>query len=308
MIVVLAGGVGGSKFVKGVSLAADEEVTAIINTGDDFERFGLHISPDIDINLYALANVIHEQGWGFKDESYNCQSILSTIYQEDCWFNLGDKDLATHIYRTHLLKQQKTLTEITDLMCQKMGISTRIVPMCNESVQTYIETPEGNIHFQEYLVKRKMEDRVLDIHFMGAESAQPAPGIIESIGSADMIFIAPSNPFVSIGPIFSVPGIREAIRKSDAKVAAVSPIIGGKAVKGPAERMMRDLNIDVSPIGIASLYRDLLDVIIIDDQDKKYEGELENDGLHVLVTNTIMDSDESKKMLANDVIQFVKRL
>lgn len=305
MVLILAGGVGGSKFVKGASLV-EEDVMAIINTGDDFERFGLYISPDIDINLYTLANLIHEQGWGFKDETYSSQSVLSEIYGEDCWFNLGDKDLATHIFRTHLMKENKTLTEITAILCERLGIKARVIPMSNEPVQTYINTPEGVIHFQKYLIKRNMSDQVLGIHLSGIEHAKPAPGMMDAIHSAKMIVLAPSNPFVSIGPILAVPGIRNAIRESKAVVAAISPIIGGKAVKGPAAKMLADLQVEVSPIGIAKLYEDLLDVMVIDRQDEQYRKQLEHHGFDVLVTNTILDSDQRKANLAKEVIEFIK--
>lgn len=307
MIVVLAGGVGGSKFLKGLSSTA-EEIKAVINTGDDIERFGLHISPDVDINLYTLGNVIHEQGWGFKNESYACQTVLAEIYNQDCWFNLGDKDLATHIYRTHLLKQGKTLSQITAHMCSKLNIPIDIFPMSDNCVTTYIETDDGRIHFQEYLIKRKMTDRVIDIVFEGKDTAQPAQGILESIQAANMILFAPSNPLVSIGPILSIPGIKEAIKKSKAKVAAISPIVGGGVIKGPADRMMKDLGIEVSPAGIADYYGDLLDAIVIDEQDSSYRHSLEENDLHVLVTDTIMTSDQKKNRLAKQVVDWFKQL
>ncbi|WP_047154808.1 2-phospho-L-lactate transferase [Aneurinibacillus tyrosinisolvens] len=306
MIVTLAGGVGGSKFLKGLASATKEEVLAIINTGDDIERFGLYISPDIDINIYTLANVIHQQGWGFKDETYSCQNVLSEVYSEDCWFNLGDKDLATHIYRTFLLKQNKSLSEITLKMCEEWKIPIQILPMANESVTTYIQTPEGRFHFQEYLIKRGMSDQVLKIEFDGIENARPAPGILEAIDKSDVILIAPSNPLVSIHPILSVPGMKEAIRESNAKVVAVSPVVGGNVIKGPGARMLRDLGIEVSPVGVALCYQGLIDGIVIDEQDQEYREHLQQLNLEVLVTDTIMDSDNKKSMLAKQVIDFVK--
>lgn len=309
MIVVLAGGVGGSKFNKGLSLTTQEDIVAIINTGDDIERFGLYISPDIDINIYSLANMIHEQGWGFKDETYACQNVLSEVYNEECWFNLGDRDIATHIYRTHLMKQGKRLSEITSSMCNKWDIPISIYPMTNEQVTTYIETPEGSFHFQEYLIKRKMNDHVLGVNFKGIETAKPAPGILEKIANAEMIIFTPSNPLVSIHPILSVPGIKNAIKDAKAKVVAVSPIIGGNVVKGPLYRMMTNLDMEVSPCGLASFYHDILDGIVIDHRDAQYTGVLqENYQLKVLVTDTLMNTDHKKTVLANRVVEWAKEL
>jgi LPPG:FO 2-phospho-L-lactate transferase len=306
MIVTLGGGVGGSKFLKGLALATEEEIVAIVNTGDDIERHGLYISPDIDINIYALANVLHPQGWGFKDETYHCQGVLVKVYQEDGWFHLGDKDLATHLYRTFQMKQNKTLSEITLDMCRKWGLTVNIIPMSDDPVATYIETPSGRLHFQEYLIQRQMRDPVLGIYFEGAEKAVPAPGVLDALARADIILIGPSNPLVSIGPILAVPGIASAIRNSRAKVVAISPIVGGDVVKGPAARMMRDLGVEVSPRGVAHCYRNLLDAIVIDYRDAEYKDILENDHLKVLVTDTLMDREEKKRMLARQVLDFVR--
>ncbi|RFU65158.1 2-phospho-L-lactate transferase [Peribacillus glennii] len=305
MIVTLAGGVGGSKFVKGLASSRyKEDVTVIINTGDDFERFGLYVSPDVDINIYTLAGLIHEQGWGFKDETYNTQNVLKDFYSQDCWFNLGDKDIATHIYRTHLLKGNYTLTEITKELCDRLGVSLKILPMSNDRIATYIHTPDGRFHFQEYLIQRRMSDKVLNIEYEGSTTASPSPGVLDTISEAGIILFAPSNPLVSIGPILSVPGMKEAIKNSKAKVYAISPIVNGGVIKGPADRMMRDMDMEVSPIGIAEFYGDLLDGIIIDLQDKKHLSALQEIGLEVLVTDTIMDSDEKKVGLANQVVEF----
>ncbi len=305
MIVTLAGGVGGSKFVKGLSSSQHkDEVTVVINTADDFERFGLYISPDIDINIYTLAGLIHEQGWGFKDESYAVQNVLKDYYGQDCWFNLGDKDLATHIYRTHLLSKNITLTEITKDLCDRLGVSLKILPMSNDRIASYIHTPDGSFHFQEYLIQRRMSDKVVNIEYQGSANASPSPGVLNAIAQANIILLAPSNPLVSIGPILSIPGMKEAIKNSNAKVIAVSPIVNGGVIKGPADRMMRDMNIEVSPIGIAEFYGDLLDGIVIDLQDREYSSRLQEKGLEVLVTDTIMDSDEKKASLANQVVEF----
>jgi LPPG:FO 2-phospho-L-lactate transferase len=309
LIVTLAGGVGGSKFVKGLSSSQyKDDVTVVINTADDFERFGLYISPDIDINMYTLAGLIHEQGWGFKHESYTTQNVLKDNYGQDCWFNLGDKDLATHIYRTHLLSKNSTLTDITRELCDRLGVSLNILPMSNDRIASYIHTPDGSFHFQEYLIQRRMSDKVLTIEYQGSSHASPSPGVLNSIAEANIILFAPSNPLVSIGPILSVPGIKEAIKQSKAKVIAVSPIVNGGVIKGPADRMMRDMKIEVSPVGVAEFYEDLLDGMVIHFQDKEYASTLQNRGLKVLVTDTIMNSDEKKTCLANQVVKFAESM
>lgn len=308
MITVLAGGVGGSKFLHGFSLLDMKNVAGIINTGDDIERFGLHVSPDIDINIYRLANVIHEQGWGFKDDTYQVQDILQNIYENECWFNLGDKDLATHINRTHLLNQGYTLAEVTKIMCSKFNISLNILPMSNQKVETYIQTDSGKFHFQEYLIKRRMQDRLISIDLQGIEEASPPPEALDIIRNSSIIAIAPSNPLVSIGPILSVKGIRQAIMDSEAKVVAVSPIINGNVLKGPLAKMMKELNLEVSPIGLAKLYDGLLDGIIIDLKDEENTSKLEDLGLKVLRTNILLDSDSKKMNLIRELLQFIEKI
>jgi len=305
MIVTLGGGVGGSKFLHSLVLGGGEEIAAIVNTGDDIEIAGLHISPDIDINIYTLAGVIHPQGWGFKDESYACQTVLSEVYGEIGWFHLGDKDLATHIFRTALMKQGRPLSEITAILCKKWNIPADILPMSDDRVQTLIDTPDGSFDIQQYLILRKMSDKVLGVRYAGAERSAPAPGVLAAIERADRIILCPSNPFVSIGPILAVPGIREAVKASRAKVIAVSPLIGGKAVKGPLDRMMRDLGFETSPLGIASFYGDLLDGMVIDREDEPYRESLEARGLAVLATNTRMDDSGRKAALGSEVIGFI---
>jgi LPPG:FO 2-phospho-L-lactate transferase len=308
MITVLAGGVGGSKFIHGLSLLGLSDSVAIINTGDDIEKFGLYVSPDIDINIYRLANVIHEQGWGFEGDTYQVQEILSNIYQEDCWFNLGDKDIATHIFRSNLLKEGYTLSEITQKMCEKFATNIGILPMSNDPVSTYINTPDGEYHFQEYLIKRRMSDKVLSIKLAGIEDALPAPGVFDAIRGSSIIFIAPSNYYVSINPILSIKGVRDAIKNSNAKVIGISPIIGGNAVKGPLAKMMRDFNMEISPYGVAQLYDGLLDGFIIDHQDSDCRASIQHLDIDVLTTNTILDTEEQKKTLITEALLFAENI
>jgi len=301
--VVLCGGVGAARFLEGlVNVVDPESVTAIVNTGDDDEFYGLYVSPDVDIVIYTLAGVVNKkQGWGFEDETFNCQSILAK-YGHETWFKLGDKDLATHIHRTYLLKNGYTLAEITDNIRKAWGVKTKIIPMTNAFVRTKLITEMGELAFEEYFVKHKYQVEVYEVKFEGIENAKPAPGVIEAIEEADGIIIAPSNPIVSIAPILSVKGIREAIISSKAKKVAISPIIGGKTIKGPADRLLKSLGHEVSAKGVARLYSDFLDVFVIDNIDAHLKEEIESElGIEVVVTNTIMKTLEDKKRLASVV-------
>lgn len=302
-IVAFAGGVGGAKLVKGLARAMPpENLTVVVNTGDDFEHWGLYISPDIDTVCYTLAGIadtIH--GWGRSDETYY---VLKTMQElgEDDWFLLGDRDLATHIYRTRLLKNGKSLSEITQIFCSSWKVPLLVLPMSNEPVQTIVVTREyGSLPFQEYFVHQKCEPSVKDFVYQGAEKAHPAPGILEAIQKADGIIFCPSNPWVSIDPILAVPGIRGSL--GGKVIVAVSPIIGGKALKGPAAKMFLDMNIDPSPIAIADHFEPLLSMLVIDNVDAQLEK-----GIHipVKITNTIMDSDANQLHLAQDVLNLIR--
>jgi len=307
MIVVLSGGVGGARFLEGlVQIVPQEDVFVIGNTGDDEEFYGLHVSPDLDIVLYTLAGVVNKkQGWGFKDETYHTMEQLSKL-GNDSWFQLGDKDLATHIHRTNLLKQGKTLSEVTDEIRTSFGLQIKLVPMSDQKIQTLIKTPQGLLSFQEYFVKYRTQKLVLDIVYSGIEQAKPATGILEAINSATVIILAPSNPFVSIGTILAVPGIKDALKKTKAKIAAVSPIIKGRTIKGPAAAMMQSMGMEASAVGIAKQYRDFLDVLIIDSEDKDLRNDIDKLGIKPIVTNTIMNSKETKKDLAKIILKTVQ--
>ena len=304
MIVVLAGGVGAARFLQGlVQVVPQERITVIVNTGDDRDFYGLHVSPDIDIVMYTLAGIVDEtQGWGIRNDTYNTMRQL-TNYGNEGWFMLGDRDLATHIHRTNLLRQGKTLTEITDQLCNQFGLSLRILPMTDQSVSTHIQTPVGLLHFQEYMVQRKCADEVLDVVFVGASEAHPAPGILEAIKEAEAILLAPSNPIVSIGGILSIPGIHDALHEASGTVVAISPIVGGAPIKGPADKLMSGLKMEVSPAGVARCYRDFLDVMVIDEQDEQLLGSIEDLGIPAVATHTIMRDLGSKKALALKVLE-----
>jgi LPPG:FO 2-phospho-L-lactate transferase len=304
MIVVLAGGVGAARFLQGlVQVVPQEQMIVIGNTGDDRTFYGLHVSPDLDIVTYTLAGVVDEaQGWGIRNDSYQTMQQL-TFYGNEDWFQLGDRDIATHIHRTNLLHQGKTLSEITDDIRQQFGLQIRLLPMTNNAVATHIRTPSGLIHFEEYMVKRRSEDEVQDVVFLGSETAKPAPGVLDAIKEAEAILIAPSNPIVSIGSILSIPGIHDTLHKASGMVVAVSPIIGGAPIKGPADKLMRGLHMDVSAVGVARCYRDFLDVMVIDTQDAHLASDIEDLGIPTMVTNTIMSNLATKKALAITMLQ-----
>ena len=307
MIVALAGGVGAAKFLRGlVDLVDRETLTIISNTGDDLERFGLHVSPDIDIVAYTLAGLVDEErGWGIRGDTFEALSMLQR-YGEPGWFNLGDRDLATHILRTQRLRAGESLTAVTQTLCQALNVGPRILPMCDQPVPTLIRTPAGLFHFQEYLVQRGGREEVLEVIFQGVEQARPAPGACEALARATAILLPPSNPVISIGTILAVPGLRQAVVDSPAPVVAVSPIVAGKTLKGPADLMLRGLGLEVSACGVAQYYGDLLDGMIIDVQDAELQPRLAAMGLRVEVTNTVMGSLEDKRTLARRALSLAE--
>ena len=304
MIVVLAGGVGAARFLQGlVQVVPQNRLTVIVNTGDDRDFYGLHVSPDIDIVTYTLAGLVDEaHGWGIRNDTNNAMQQLTAYGNED-WFLLGDRDLATHIHRTNLLKQGKTLSEVTENLRLHFGLDIRILPMTDQPVATHIQTPAGLFHFQEYMVKRHCADEVQDVLFVGASEARPAPGVLDAIKDAEAILIAPSNPIVSIGSILAVPGIHDALHEASGMVVAVSPIVGGAPIKGPADKLMSGLGIEVSPVGVARCYRDFLDVMVIDEQDTHLVSQIEDLGIPAVATNTIMRDLDAKAALARNVIE-----
>lgn len=302
-IVVLSGGVGGARFLEGlVQVIPQEKIFVIGNTGDDEIFYGLHVSPDLDIVVYTLAGVVNElQGWGFKDETYSVMDQLTTLGNPD-WFRLGDRDLATHIHRTNLLKQGKTLSQVTDELCRQFGLRIKLVPMSDQPVHTKMKTSRGTIPFQEYFVKNKTQDTVTAITFEGIEKAKPAPGILKAISDAKIIILAPSNPYVSIGSILAVPGIRNALQQTKANIVAISPIIKGAAIKGPADKMLKSMHREASAVGVAGLYKDFVDTMVIDNQDKELANQMQQLGMKTIITNTIMKDKKAKKDLAKVVL------
>ncbi len=308
MITVIAGGVGAARFLQGLlAVHRPSDVTIISNVGDDCEFFGLHVSPDIDIVLYHLAGLADEErGFGLKGDTF---AVIESIakYGYDTWFRLGDKDMATCLTRTDLLRRGKTLSEATAELAAALMVPAKITPVTNDRLRTKIRTDDGVLDFQEYFVKRRTEGHAWEIICEGVESAKPAPNVIEAIRGASAVILTPSNPLVSIGPPLHVPGVREALRSAKGKVGAVSPIVGGKTIKGPADRMLRDQNIEASARGVAKMYSDFLDVFIIDKADEALAPAISelagrNGNLEVVVTDTIMSSMEKKAGLAKTVL------
>lgn len=299
MIVVLTGGSGGAKFVDGLRrIVPPEDLTIIVNTGDDHDWWGLHVSPDIDSITYVLAGMLSaERGWGVRGDTFYCLQAMKEL-GEPSWFSVGDRDLATHVFRTKLLSSGHTLTEATQIIAQRLGLSSRILPMSNMRVETRVDTPSGEFSFEEYFVQRWFQDPVNAVRFAGAEESKPAPVVLDAIACAQAVFIAPSNPITSIGPILAVPGIRDALIKTSASVIAVSPIIGHAAVSGPAANLMAACHLDVSIAGVAEAYRSFLDILIADDSDAAAAQVLSDNNLQVRCTNILLRSSEDKARVA----------
>ena len=304
MITALAGGVGAARFLTGLTqVVPQEEVTVIANTGDDIELFGLHISPDVDIVAYTIANVVDEaKGWGIRGDTFQCLDMLKE-HGQDTWFNLGDRDLATHIYRTNRLTQGATLSQITREICNNLGLKINLLPMSDDKFETQIRTKQGTVHFEEYFVKQQFKDEVLGVNFVGATTALPAPGVLDAIMDAEKIVVCPSNPIVSIGTILSIKGVRDALRRTNARVIGISPIVGGVPIKGPADKLLRGLGLEVSAFSVAELYSDFIDGFVIDLVDASQKSRIEKLGINVSITNTLMKSLNDKVALAKVALQ-----
>ncbi len=306
-VVALAGGVGAAKFLSGlVRVMPADDLTIVVNTGDDFHWMGLYVCPDLDTVTYTLAGLANPQtGWGIRDDSYRVLGRLKNLGSE-AWFQIGDLDLATHIYRTEQLRSGRSLSDITRHFCELSGIPSRILPMSDSLVPTLVHTAEGTLPFQEYFVKRRCGPSVLGFTFQGIEDARPAPGVIEALEAAQAVIICPSNPFISIGPILAVPGLRETLRRIQARIAAITPIIAGAAVKGPTAAMLKELGFSVSAAGVAKLYSDFIDVFVLDRRDEPLRAEIEALGMSVRTASTLMDSDEARTGLARRVMGILR--
>jgi LPPG:FO 2-phospho-L-lactate transferase len=306
MLTALAGGVGAARMLRGLAGAIDPaDITAVVNTGDDVVLHGLHISPDLDTVTYTLAGVMNaETGWGLTGETWTAMDALAAYGTgELAWFRLGDRDLGTHLFRTSRLTAGATLSQVTAEITARWGLTVRLLPMSDDRVETRVSLADGpEIGFQEYFVGRRHSVAVDGVRFAGAGTARPAPGAIDAIRSADVVVICPSNPVVSIGPLLAVPGIRDAIVARRHDTVAVSPIVAGAALKGPADRMMAELGHEPSVVGVARMYRDLAATLVIDDADAELAGEVERTGMRCVVTPTVMRGLPEAVALARTVI------
>jgi LPPG:FO 2-phospho-L-lactate transferase len=310
MICVLAGGVGAARFLRGLLSVVDPTtVTAIVNTGDDTVFHGLHVAPDIDTCVYTLAGAIDpERGWGLAGETWQAMAGLQRHAGHGAvtWFNLGDRDLGTHLWRTGRLREGATLAEVTSGQTADWALGLRMLPMTNDRVATEVRTAQGVLGFQEYFVRHQHGIAVSEVMFRGVEDARPAPGVLEAIAAADVIVIAPSNPIVSIGPVLAVPGIRAAIAARRSHVVAISPIIAGAALKGPADRMLTELGHEASVVGVARLYRELASALVIDTADIGLAAEVAGTGVRAVVTDTVMSSPDVAAALARATLEAVR--
>lgn len=307
MITVLAGGVGAARFLRGLlDVVPPEDVTAIVNVGDDLVLHALHISPDLDTVTYTLAGAINpETGWGLAGETWQAMTTLEQ-YGGEAWFRLGDRDLGTHLYRTQRLQSGATLSEVTGEIARAWGLGLRLLPVTDDPLRTMVTiADEGEVSFQEYFVGRQHSVPVSSVRFAGADTATAGPDVIEAIEKADVIVIAPSNPIVSIGPVLAVPGVREAVVARRDRTVAVSPIVAGAALKGPADRMLRELGHEPSVVGVARMYAELASVLVVDEADMRSSADVAAEGVECVVVPTVMSSPEVAAALARVTIASV---
>ena len=308
MWVALTGGTGGAKLIEGLGREVDPaELTIICNTADDFALHGLNISPDMDTIMYTLAGLSDSaKGWGIQDDSFTVLAQLEKLGGET-WFKLGDKDIATHITRTRLLRAGLTLAEVTDGLRRSLGIKARILPMSNHPIETRVETAHGEISFQEYFVKQRWQAAVKKVSYAGVEKSEPATGVLEAIREAAGVIICPSNPVTSIGPILAVPGVRDALNQVKAPVVGISPIIGESAISGPAHKLMAAQGIEPSAFGVAQAYADFLDHFVIDLEDRTLKSKLETLKFKVVISSVRMKSLADKRRLAREVLALLEK-
>jgi LPPG:FO 2-phospho-L-lactate transferase len=304
-VCALAGGVGGAKLASGLQdVLAPGDLSVVVNTADDFDLWGLHICPDLDTVVYTLAGISNpDTGWGIADESFETLNMLES-YGEETWFKLGDRDLATHILRTSRMHSGETITEVTVGLSVALGVESAVLPMSDDPVSTVLDTPEGRLDFQEYFVRRGQRDEVLGIELRGIQDAGPTERVLAALSDADAIVLCPSNPVVSVGPILALPRITEALASSSAPKVAVSPIVGGRALKGPADRMLASLGHEVSATGVARMYAGLVDGMVVDRTDEGERASIEALGMCVLTTGSVMRDTEDRARLAAETLEF----
>ena len=302
-ILAFAGGVGGAKLALGLSLIIPPERLVIcVNTGDDDSFHGLNVSPDLDTMMYTLAGLSDPQfGWGIRGDTFTALSMLKR-YGADAWFNLGDRDFATHIRRTQLLGQGATLSQVTRELCESLGVNHPVIPMSDDPVRTVLGTPGGDLSMQEYFVRQRAEPVIQSITYVGAEAAKPSPALVSALNDAKIIVFCPSNPALSMGPILALPGVVNSLKSSSATKIAVSPIVGGDAVNGPAGKIMAELGLEVSCVGVASQYKDFCDILVIANQDSHLRPKIDDLGVRPVVDSIIMQSESDKVALAQSII------
>ncbi|MFQ6026077.1 MAG: 2-phospho-L-lactate transferase [Dehalococcoidia bacterium] len=305
-VLALAGGVGGAKLVLGLSrLLSKDQLVVVVNTGDDEEFHGLHVSPDLDTVMYTLAGLSNtETGWGLAGDTFQALEMLGR-YGAETWFNLGDRDLATHLRRTQLLRKGATLSQVTEELCNSLEVGPELVPMSDDPVRTVLSTSCGRLPMQQYFVQQLSEPTVSAVEYEGAESAKPSPSFAESLEQAELVVFCPSNPFLSLGPILAVPGVREELQSSKfmGKRIAVSPIIGDMAFRGPAAKIMAELGEEVSSVGVARQYRGLCDTLMIDHQDSNLVPAINNLGITPVTANILMNTEAEKVALARQILE-----
>jgi LPPG:FO 2-phospho-L-lactate transferase len=296
-VVALAGGVGAARFLRGlIRVVPPEDIVIVGNTGDDEDFFGLHVSPDLDTVTYTLAGVVGTAGWGIADDSFRALDALAN-FGEPAWFRLGDADLATHLYRTERLRAGATLSEVTAEIALAFGLKSRLVPMSDDRVATRIETEGATLAMQEWFVRERAEPPVRAVRFDGVGTATPAPGVLEAIAGADAVLLCPSNPVISIGPILAIPGLREAVTARRARVVAVSPIIHGAPVRGPADRLMAAVGLEVSCAGVASAYTDICGTLLVDTSDAARMRDVEAHDVRAVIAPILMrDADDAERL------------
>ncbi len=302
-VLALAGGVGGAKLVLGLARCLPPgDLVICVNTGDDETFHGLHVSPDLDTMMYTLSGLSNQEtGWGVAGDTFTALEMLGK-FGVDTWFNLGDRDFATHIRRSQLLAEGKTLSEVTSELNQSLGVFHIVVPMSNDPVKTVLSTDEGELPMQRYFVGRRAEPKVFEVRYVGVENATAAPGLLDSLAKCGMLVLCPSNPYLSLGPILALPGVRRLMRDFSGKKVCVSPIVGRDAVNGPAGKIMAELGKQVSCVEVAREYRDICDVFVMDNEDQDLVSEIEEMGLTPLVTSTIMETEEDKIALAREIL------
>ena len=306
-VLAIAGGVGGAKLALGLTrVLPPDALTIVVNTGDDETFHGLHVSPDLDTVMYTLAGLSDaERGWGLAGESFRTLDALTRL-GADTWFRLGDIDLATHIRRTDMLRQGRSLSDATHALCASLGVAHPIVPMSDEPVRTVALTGQGELAFQDYFVRLGCEPAISGLRFDGADAARPSPGFRQALDDCDAILVCPSNPLVSVGPVLAVPGVFNAIEEFTGPRIAVSPIVAGEALKGPAAKMLAELGEQVSCVGVAHRYMGLIDTLVIDRADAQHVDDITHLGMRPYVTDTVMRNDDDKTRLAQELVRLIE--